>query len=585
MKKFADSAMEERDYTDYISSWSEGFLNRIADGWEAYMDKINSRSKDFDEAEDQIIEEKEAQKEMLENEVFKIKEKLELLKVERKKNEREYKRFMVAPIKVKKHYEYLKMKDEMEDKNNYLDNKKIKRLEELEKNEKMYQEEKKRKEELFEMYSDSEIEYDDYVIESKKLLSEMVKKISELDKSIYNEKINRDYDRKLAFDNLVKLKKDFSDKLKSKDSIQQLSKIIGKSLVYNLRNKPGHEYLDKESKMQIVERFANEMNSYKVDTFNFAKNVILDIDIDYSDAKEIVVEVSKIDLNKLLKNVFFNFMRRIDGVAKHATYNFYRDVYRYDDGKSDDSDEKVRDDEDYQSNSSKKESIGDRITLKNTIDNTAIDLFKMVSEKISKNENRIVEFIFDLIKKKMPNSFYANPSKSIKNDFVFALRNILREVRRELDRNVYVSERLTNIVVDSLGGVENRSYRTIITKIIAGVIKYFIVYWASEILQKDIDDYDFSDNATDRLRGFEVGKQKALNELKRLPVVTGSINKEDKFVSPADMAKELVSSTVQVENKVNFLLDKKNNKDRDEAKMNQNIQVTPLRTQYDYKGA
>jgi len=52
MKKFADSAMEERDYTDYISSWSEGFLNRIADGWEAYMDKINSRSKDFDEAED-----------------------------------------------------------------------------------------------------------------------------------------------------------------------------------------------------------------------------------------------------------------------------------------------------------------------------------------------------------------------------------------------------------------------------------------------------------------------------------------------------------------------------------------------------
>jgi hypothetical protein len=51
------------------------------------------------------------------------------------------------------------------------------------------------------------------------------------------------------------------------------------------------------------------------------------------------------------------------------------------------------------------------------------------------------------------------------------------------------------------------------------------------------------------------------------------------------MAKQLLekeASTFQVENKIDFLLNDKVDASKDDAKYNQSIQVSPLRTQHDY---
>lgn len=581
------------DYLDMVRSWSETFLHELSKEWIAYMESVTTKSKESIESNDMLIEEQKAKAEFIKRKMEEeAKEERDLFLVKKQKED-QYRKSIIPPQLFKTEIQYQELVDNIAELSQKPDTDPeiLKKMNEdknsLEKKHEEYMFKFDQREVAKKELTEAEENYKQYKKQYDRSVYTQTNLNVALQRLSVYEKI-KEINHKVVFDDAEKLKNEFYRGLNSENSITQLTKKVVSSLnIAAQGNLFGGEFSQSDL-ILYVSYFIREMDKYNLKDFNFVKQAILKYNEDTSKDNIIVIKFDDIPFQRFLSNIINNISRQLIGASYKAlsrttserdnTFSLNETV---DDGEGGKTKKLDMLNEDQVSPS------GERITDNNVIDPTSKKFFKEIKDHLNESsvKERIFKMILDLFEKKLPpRALFHKPSDTLKRQLKNSLGKMFDSIGEELMRDNYVHPRLKNIIIDSVGGTEETIILNKEVSIIVGAIKYEFIKYMIDRIEKSIKNNDgFSSKKTDQLLdALKLTNKKTYNKLQSESRVAKNQETVDGFIKPDEMAKKLVESSFQVENKVDFLLNDKKEVDKDQAKYNQSIQVTPLRTQHDY---
>ena len=332
----------------------------------------------------------------------------------------------------------------------------------------------------------------------------------------------------------------------------------------------------------ILNDFINRMEKHDFG-INFAKNSILDYNFDIKSVEKVKINFEDISFKKMSSAIFTSFYMDLRGEFLKSL-NEFSEKYK---GKYKSLDETVGDSEggrtmtyeDVLSENNLDTSV--KVKIENDrVDDSTKKLYDRIKNTLKAKKGELLVFILKVFRQKMDRkSVFYQPTERIKKVIEEAIVEMLDNIEEELSNNRYVNPRLKDMIIDSIGGFQNRRQETLVVNVIRSVVKYFMLKEMIENLEKTFNNGEDIDDATDMLLVYlKKIKHKTVTEIK-----TAS-KKEDEFEKPSEVAEKLIKkkASALTENKVDFLIENKKQIDKDKSKSNRNIQVTPLRTQHDY---
>lgn len=572
---------------EMLYNYSRSFLHKISVEWENYMKSFIDEGRDSFESNEKLIEEYEKKIQFYENKIEEEKETSKRVQLEFFKSKQKKRNTEIKPKLSDKWLKYLTLVDMYETTKDEKQKEKIKAsLSKLESFKKEYEEKLKEHKEAIEDCKQKEIAKEKFM----KYLEESpytVRNRNKIEKKLIYYRNIRDYNYKIIFDDARKIKVGFTNYLESDKCIGDFVALL--KSIFNSATNGSFKYVggkDSEFSYSVMEDilidFINRMEKHNLN-INFAKNSILDYKFDIKSVEKVEVNFENISYKKMASSIFTSFYMDLKG-------EFLKSLNRYSDevkGRFKSIEENVGDSEGGRSMtygdviSDNNIDTSDKVKIQNdSIDDTSKKLYENIKNSLKAKKTEIMIFIVKLFRKKMDEkSIFYNPTKTIKKMLIDSIEEMLDNIEEELKNNRYVNPRMKDIIIDAVGGFQNKKQETVVVNTIRASVKYFMLNAMIENLEKSVNNGEEINDATDMLINYlKTIKKKTVVEIKT------ANKKEEQFEKPSEVAERIImkKASTMTQNKVDFLLEDKKIIDKDKSKSNQNIQVTPLRTQHDY---
>lgn len=580
--------MSEKNVVEnLLFNYSRIFLSKISVEWSKYMKTFIEEGREFFEANDKLIEEYEEKLKFCGD---KIEEELETSKrvqMEFFKSKDKKRKTAIPQQLADKWLKYLTLLDMFEKTKDIAQKNKIeKELEKLKSFKEMYLQKLEEHKEAIKEWKEKERVKEKFV-EYYENTPYTKRNYNKIEKTLNYYKNIRDYNYKIVFDDARKIKVGFENYLKSEqcvvEFVKMLKKICNDATNGSFRYMGGKDSEFSFSTMEdILNDFINRMEKHDFG-INFAKNSILDYNFDIKSVEKVKINFEDISFKKMSSAIFTSFYMDLRGEFLKSL-NEFSEKYK---GKYKSLDETVGDSEggrtmtygDVLSENNLDTSV--KVKIENDrVDDSTKKLYDRIKNTLKAKKGELLVFILKVFRQKMDRkSVFYQPSERIKKVIEEAIVEMLDNIEEELSNNRYVNPRLKDMIIDSIGGFQNRRQETLVVNVIRSVVKYFMLKEMIENLEKTFNNGEDIDDATDMLLVYlKKIKHKTVTEIK-----TAS-KKEDEFEKPSEVAEKLIKkkASALTENKVDFLIENKKQIDKDKSKSNRNIQVTPLRTQHDY---
>ena len=578
---------EKNVIENLLYNYSRNFLNKISVEWENYMKHFIEDGRDTFEANEKLIKEYESKVQFYENKIEEEKLEAERVQLEFFKSKQNKKKTAIQPKLADKWLKYLTLVDMYETTKNPEQKEKIeKQLKKLENFKKEYLEKLEIHNQAIEDCKRKERIKEDYM-EYYTNTPYTVRNRNQIEKKLISYQNIRDYNYKIIFDDARKIKVGFSNYLESEQCIGEFVALL--KSIFNSATNGSFKYIGgKDSEFSvstmedILNDFINRMEKHNLG-INFAKNSILDYKFDIKNVEKVEVNFDNISFKKMASSIFTTFYMDLKGEFLKSLNRFSSEIK----GKFKSIEETIGDSEGGRNItygdmiSENNIDTSDKVKIQNdSTDDSTKKLYESIKNSLKAKKGEILLFIIKIFRKKLDEkSVFYNPTKTIKKILEDAIVEMLDNIEEELKNNRYVNPRMKDIIIDAVGGFQNKKQETIIVNTIRSSVKYFMLNEMIENLEKSVNKGEEINDATDMLINYlKTIKKKTVVEIKT------ANKKDEQFEKPSDMAQKLImkKSSAMTQNKVDFLLEDKKIIDKDKSKSNQNIQVTPLRTQYDY---
>ena len=159
----------------------------------------------------------------------------------------------------------------------------------------------------------------------------------------------------------------------------------------------------------------------------------------------------------------------------------------------------------------------DKVKIQNdSTDDSTKKLYESIKNSLKAKKGEILLFIIKIFRKKLDEkSVFYNPTKTIKKILEDAIVEMLDNIEEELKNNRYVNPRMKDIIIDAVGGFQNKKQETIIVNTIRSSVKYFMLNEMIENLEKSVNNGEEINDATDMLINYlKTIKKKTVVEIK-----------------------------------------------------------------------
>lgn len=455
-----------------------------------------------------------------------------------------------------------------------------------------WQDEKKKKEDLYAEYQKADKDFFNY---QKQLSKQELKStiLADLNKQLEILDRKETYDSNIYIDDAKKIKADFASKFMSNSFIEQV-----KGFVLGIFSKAteGQFHLgefSRNEKEEMLEKFQIFMDKFNWNGFSFNKNIIGASRENINGQTVYVIRAKDMDYDVYLKRLLWNFTSQFVGSAHKAldevvlkrnqTIPSSQEMYKDEDG-------------------NEKENLYERTPYTVLDHSKKINQYRVLDDRATQDywsgmksylmskSGDIARNVKEAFDKNLPKSSFF---RQLQNGAVSTLKDIvetiIRNLGEEISKNKPVTGKITNIINDAFGGTETRTVivnqtDTIYSALRIYMLNYMIKNIAKSITQHGGDLDDLDDASSDLMETLYRQKDKVDREYSDISHgLSIRLSSNDGFVQPKEMADEILNdklSSYRVDNKVEFLLEDKTVPDS--GKSNNNVMVTPLRTRRDY---